>query len=152
MISNDDAEYVFNEWHAATKSSDPERLLELYSEDATLETPMAMILLGVRGELKGRDAIGNFLRANFAHRGSLSLDFNRAKFHRESYQFDGRTLFWEYKRETPDGDSYEVAEVLDLRGRLIDSHRMYFGWFLLRDLIGGAEQPTELAERLRSAT
>ena len=35
---------------------------------------------------------------------------------------------WEYPRETPDGDQIDIAEVMDIRGALIQHHRIYWGW------------------------
>ena len=62
------------------------------------------------------------------------MDLSDVKFYRTGYQFNGHTLMWEYLRETPDGDSHEMSEVLELRGPKIVRHRIYFGWHGLADL------------------
>jgi steroid delta-isomerase len=134
-----DAQYVFEEWHRATTSRDVEALIALYDDDAVMETPMAVLLLGT-GLLTGHAEVARFLRANFAQRQTVIPSMSAVRFHRTGhYQFDGRTLTWEYLRATPAGDSFDVSEVLELRGRKIAVHRIYFGWFAFRSLLEGAK-------------
>lgn len=47
----------------------------------------------------------------------------------------GTDLFW---REAPDGDQIEIVEVMDLADGLIRHHRIYWGWYGIRELIRSA--------------
>ena len=40
----------------------------------------------------------------------------------------GATLIWEYPRVTPEGDQVEIVEVMETAQRLIQHHRIYWGW------------------------
>ena len=129
-----DALFVYEEWHRTVTSSDVEALLDLYADDAVMETFMARLLLKQdSGVLPGKSEIRRFLEANFATRETI-MKLNEVRFYRTGYQFDGHTLIWEYKRDTPDGDSYEMVEVVELSGRKISKHRIYFGWYGLSGL------------------
>ena len=66
--TDEDARFVFDEWHRATTNRDVDGLIALYTDDAVMETPMAVLLLGGRGELRGKAEVERFLRANFARR------------------------------------------------------------------------------------
>ena len=130
----EEAQFVYDEWHRIVHEKDVEALLDLYTEDAIMETYMAMILLKQdTGILNGKAEIRKFLEANFARRDNV-LSMSQVKFYRKGYQFDGHTLQWEYWRDTPDGDSYENGEFLDLAGPKISWHRIYFGWYGLSGL------------------
>ena len=131
----DDAKFIFQEWHRATVNRDVEALIALYADNAVMETPMGVLLAGT-GLLNGHAEVARFLRANFAQRQQVISSMNTVRFHRTgAYQFDGRTLTWEYLRDTPHGDSFDVSEVLELRGRKIEIHRIYFGWFAFKSLL-----------------
>ena len=133
--SPEDARFIFDEWHRATTTRDVEGLIALYDHDAVMETPMGVLLLG-QGVFTGHAEVARFLRANFAQRQTVIASMDAVRFHRTGrYQFDGRTLTWEYLRATPEGDSFDVSEVLELRGRKIAVHRIYFGWFAFRSLL-----------------
>ncbi|WP_330256015.1 hypothetical protein OG874_16495 [Nocardia sp. NBC_00565] len=129
-----DALFVYEAWHQAATSSDVEALLDLYADDAVMETYMAVLLLKQdSGLLPNKSEIRRFLEANFATRESV-MELDQVRFYRTGYQFDGHTLAWEYLRDTPDGDSHEMSEVLELSGRKISKHRIYFGWHGLSGL------------------
>ena len=126
--TGEDASFVYEEWHRAATSSDVDALVDLYTDDAVMETYMAVLLLKQdTGLLPGKSEIRRFLEANFATRESV-MDVGEVKFYRTGYLFDGHTLAWEYLRDTPHGDSHEMSEVLELSGRKITKHRIYFGW------------------------
>jgi hypothetical protein len=36
---------------------------------------------------------------------------------------------WEYPRQTPDGEQVDLVEVMELAGRRIGHHRIYWGWY-----------------------
>ena len=40
----------------------------------------------------------------------------------------GDTLIWEYPRHTPNAEQIDILEVMDIRGGLIQHHRVYWGW------------------------
>jgi hypothetical protein len=54
------------------------------------------------------------------------------------YLWNGRTLSWEYTRETPEGDQIDIAEFMGIHGGLIHSHRIYWGWFGFMEIVGNA--------------
>ena len=49
-------------------------------------------------------------------------------YHREGFFTDGRRATWEYPRDAPDGDQMDFVEVMDIEGRLIRTHHVYWGW------------------------
>jgi len=125
--SADDAAFIYREWDARTRAHDIEGLLELYTPDAILETPLiARILDRRRGVLTGREQIRPFFQ-----RGTDNRPNELVRWHRTGrYHFDGQTLMWEYPRAHPDGgDQVDLAEVMDLNGPQITHHRIYWGWF-----------------------
>lgn len=120
-----DAEFVFQEWDRRTRAGDIDGLLELYTPDALLESPLVpRILDQPSGVLHGHDQLRNFFQ-----RGTRARPHEQVRFWRTGhYFFDGRTLVWEYPRATPDGDQLDLVEVMDLSGPRITSHRIYWGW------------------------
>jgi hypothetical protein len=44
---------------------------------------------------------------------------------------------WEYPRDTPDAEQMDFVEVMELKGGLIQHHRVYWGWFGLSILKKG---------------
>src|SRR2546426_1093946 len=128
-----DAEFIFTEWHSRTYAGDAEGVIALYAPDAVFESPLVPRLLDrVDGTVRGHDE----LRA-FFHRAAVNRPTDSAmtesspvvRGHRTGrWQFDGRTLTWEYPREPPSGDQIDLAEHLDLVGPMIVHHRVYWGW------------------------
>ena len=55
-------------------------------------------------------------------------------YYRKGYLTDGRLLFWEYPRETPDGEQADFAEAMEIEDGLILRHRVYWGWVSFRNL------------------
>ena len=45
---------------------------------------------------------------------------------------------WEYPRATPQGEQIDILEFMELQGRLIQRHRIYWGWFGTQTLIASA--------------
>lgn len=121
-----DAQFVHDEWDRRTRAHDIDGLLELYLPDAVLESPLVpRIMDTTSGVLAGHRQLREFFE-----RGTRGRPNELVRFHR-SGQFlfaDGR-LFWEYPRQTPDGDQVDIAEVMDLHGQRIAHHRIYWGWF-----------------------
>jgi len=131
-----DGERICREWHERARSRDVEALLALYADDATLESPLVPAIMGREsGVLEGREEILGFLAEGTKRRPN-----DLVRWHREPdrFFFDGRTLVWEYPRETPDGDQIEILEVMELRDGLIARHRIYWGWFGIGQLVRSA--------------
>ncbi len=120
-----DADFVFTEWDRRTRTGDIDGLLELYSRDAVLESPLVpRILDQPTGVLRGHDE----LRA-FFERGTRVRPHDLVRFWRTGrYLFNGATLIWEYPRATPEGDQLDLVEVMELAGPRITHHRIYWGW------------------------
>lgn len=125
--SEDDAAFIFNEWDRRTRDHDIDALLELYTVDAILETPLIARLLDQRsGQLIGRDKIRPFFE-----QGTQARPNDLVRWYRSGrYHFDGHTLIWEYPRIHPDGgEQVDLAEIMDLQGPQITHHRIYWGWY-----------------------
>jgi SnoaL-like domain len=133
--SEEAARFVFIEWDRRARSRDTAGLLDLYAEDAVLESPLVpRILNQPTGVLRGKAEIGRFLAEGAARRPNELVRWYRTG----SYLWDGQTLSWEYLRATPDGDQVDIVEVMELRDGLITAHRIYWGWFGTETLIRSA--------------
>lgn len=121
----EDAEFIFNEWHKRTYAGDGEGVLALYAPDAMFESPLVARLLDrPSGIVQGSEE----LRA-FFYRAAENRPTDIVRGYRTGrFQFDGRTLHWEYPRITPNGDQVDLSEAIDLDGRRIVHHRVYWGW------------------------
>jgi hypothetical protein len=53
---------------------------------------------------------------------------------RTGYFTDGRVVTWEYPRATPEGEQMDLVEMMEIEGRLIRRHRVYWGWYALNVL------------------
>lgn len=124
--------HIYEQWHATVVRRDIPGLMDLYAEDAILESPLICVVhpeLG-SGILQGKAAIGDFFAA-VARAPSSPL----GRWYRTGRFFaNGRQLTWEYPRATPDGDQIDLAEVMDVSGGLIIHHRVYWGWVGFRAL------------------
>ncbi len=122
-----DARFVFEEWDRRARSHDPasvSALLDLYTEDAALESPLVPRILEVpHGVLKGRDELHRFFTEGIKRRPNELVRWHRSG----HYLFDGHTLGWEYLRQTPHGNQVDIAEIIELRGAKISSHRISWG-------------------------
>jgi hypothetical protein len=80
---------------------------------------------GKTGIVNGRDQVRHLLIEALKRRPD-----EKVRFHRTGFQWNGKTLFWEYPAETPYGyHQVDLAEVMDLEGGLIKHHRIYWGWY-----------------------
>ena len=133
--SEEDAAFIYQEWDRRTRAGDIDALLGLYLPDAILESPLIPRILDQQsGILAGYDELRPFFR-----RGTDKRPNELVRWHRSGrYFFDGRTLIWEYPRHTPTGDQVDLVEVMDLTGRRIAHHRIYWGWFGTPLLMPGA--------------
>ncbi|QIG80730.1 nuclear transport factor 2 family protein [Stakelama tenebrarum] len=120
-----DIERIFHAWHDHAKARAIEALAALYAEDAVFESPLVAAVLGQGSEpvLRGRAAILAFML-----RGAQGRPDDLLKWYRTGEYFtNGRTLIWEYPRETPEGEQIDVVEVMEIAEGLIAAHRVYFG-------------------------
>jgi|SRR5271166_127833 len=123
---NQDHAYIHREWHRAAITRDIAALIELYADDAILESPLVPAILDDKadGVLHGKTEIRKFLEA-----GARSRPIDLVRFHRSDTYFSaGTTLIWEYPRVTPEGDQVELVEVMEIADHLIRHHRIYWGW------------------------
>lgn len=98
--SEDDARFIFEQWDRRARTRDTPGLLELYTDDAVLETPLApRILHQPSGVLRGKDELRCFFEEGGRRRPN-----EKVRWHRDgTYLWDGHTLFWEYLRAAPVG-------------------------------------------------
>ena len=47
---------------------------------------------------------------------------------RTGYLTNGRSVTWEYPRESPAGEQMDIVEVMEIADGLIMRHRVYWGW------------------------
>ncbi|WP_413991234.1 nuclear transport factor 2 family protein [Labrys okinawensis] len=135
MTENTDEQirHIYDRWHETIVARDLDRLMELYAEDAILETPLILVTLTDRtqGILRGKCEIRPFFEA-----GLRKLGNELSRWYRTGLFFsNGRQLTWEYPRETPAGDQVDLVEVMDVAGGLIAHHRVYWGWAGFQSLV-----------------
>jgi hypothetical protein len=137
QTSRERAQFVFDEWDRRARTVDVAGLLELYSDDATLESPLVpRILDRPGGVLRGKAELGRFFTEGGRRRPNEFVRWHR----NGSYLWDGHTLSWEYLRATPEGDQVDISEVMELTDGRIAAHRIYWGWFGTEMLINNAVQ------------
>jgi len=133
------AQFIFDEWDRRARSLDVPSLLDLYDDDAVLESPLVpRILDRPGGVLRGKRELERFFTEGGRRRPNELVRWQRTG----AYLWDGRILSWEYQRATPDGDQVDIAEVMELAAGRIAAHRIYWGWFGTEMLIDNALQPT----------
>jgi hypothetical protein len=123
--SAEEAAFIYQQWHERAAAGDGPGVLDLYAQDAIFESPLVPRLLDRPGGIvQGHDAlIAFFLRSAVNRPTDLIKGYRTGR-----YQFDGRTLHWEYPRMTPDGDQLDLSECMDIEGGKIVHHRVYWGW------------------------
>lgn len=126
---------VHERWNDALRCKDTEALVALYTDDATIESPLvAYLLREERGICVGKEAIRTFIAKVFVNQPA------ERRTHRSFAFSDGQVLMWEYPRETPDGDQMDFIEVMELQNGLIRRHRVYWGWVGVRTLLSGSHR------------
>ena len=117
------AEKIYIAWDHAWSHDNIEALLALYAEDVIIESPLIPYLLGTEsGVCHGKEEFRKLL--------IIAVDrkpLNR-KYYRKNFFTDGKTLMWEYPRQTPEGEQMDFIEVMELSKGLIIRHRVYWGW------------------------
>ena len=118
--------HIYEEWHAGINSHDVPRVIALYAEKATLETPAILAIYPHMDEgiLRGRSEIDKFFTKAL---GVLSKEF-RELYRSDIFLSTGRLLTWEYPRKTPAGEQVDLVESMDIEDGLIIYHRVYWGW------------------------
>lgn len=125
MTTNDQAHHIYQQWDDHARSGNFNELLALYALDATFESPLVPILMNRdSGVCCGYAEMRAFFEVAFRRRPNELVRWYR----NGRYHFDGKTLIWEYPRETPDGDQLDLMEVLELRDGLIKRHKVYWGY------------------------
>ena len=116
-------ERIYRLWDQYWSADDLKAMLDLYAEDATIESPLVPHLNGGnQGRLEGKAAIKALLDK------AAPRKPGKRHFHRIGYFTDGALLMWEYPRETPQGEQMDFVEVMEIGDGLIQHHRVYWGW------------------------
>lgn len=123
------ANTVYEKWAAGFAEKDLDAILDIYAEDAILESPLVNALLNTDiGFIQGRDALKNFFQIILDKTPALKDRY------KESFFTDGKTMIWEYPRITPAGQKTDMAEVMKLESGRIKTHRIYWGWVGVQQL------------------
>ena len=117
------AEDIYHKWDKALADNDVEGLLSLYADDAVLESPLVRHLLGTEsGICSGQKELRVLIEKVAARKPLLR------KYFKKNYFTDGKTMMFEYPRQTPDGEQMDFIEIMELKDGLIQNHRVYWGW------------------------
>ncbi|MBH1963635.1 MAG: nuclear transport factor 2 family protein [Comamonadaceae bacterium] len=126
-VPGGEAKFIFEQWHQTVIERDLDALMNLYAQNAVLETPLAYMNSGARadGTIQGWEAIRSFFEASFAQpENGLGRWYRTGRHHASD-----RQVVWEYPRVTPQGDQVDLVEVMDIDDLgLIICHRVYWGW------------------------
>jgi len=121
--SSNDMERIYKEWDEALSNNDIEGLLSLYSSDVVIESPLIPYLMECEsGVLKGHKEIRALIERVAERKPPIR------KFYRRGFLTNGKTLMFEYPRETPQGEQMDFVEVMEVENGLIINHRVYWGW------------------------
>lgn len=121
-----DAARIYALWDKHLREGNMAGMMELYADDATIQSPLVPAFFGPdKGIVRGKEELGLFLAETIKRRPN-----DQVHWYRNGFQWNGKTLFWEYPAETPYGHyQVDLAEVMDLEGGLIKHHRIYWGWY-----------------------
>jgi hypothetical protein len=127
-------------WDKYVRERDLDRVLTLYADDATIESPLVTAFFGSdSGILRGKPAVARLISEALRRRP------DEVRFYRDGFQWNGKTLFWEYPTQIPnDQHQIDLVEVMDLEDGLIKRHRIYWGWYgveRLKKSIGRSTSP-----------
>lgn len=118
-----DAERIYHAWELALSKNDVEGLLSLYAQDAILESPLVPHLLEQEsGICKGQKELRVLIEKVVSRKPSIRQYFKK------NYFSDGKTLIFEYPRQSPTGEQMDFVEVMEIENGLIQYHRVYWGW------------------------
>ncbi|QKE40372.1 MAG: nuclear transport factor 2 family protein [Ferrovum myxofaciens] len=128
-------EEIYNQWHDFARTGNVDALLSLYATDAVFESPLVPAILDCNsGLLQGHSEIRRFFEEGTKRRPNDLVRWYR----NGKYFTDGHSLVWEYPRQTPDGEQVDIFEVMEINAGKIQKHRIYWGWFGYKLLLGTA--------------
>ncbi len=111
-------------WDEALSKNDVEALLALYSNNAIIESPLIPHLLKTdRGVCEGKEELRKLLLIVAERKPT------KRQYYKKNYFTDGKTVMWEYPRQSPTGEQMDFIEVMEIENGLIQRHRVYWGWF-----------------------
>ena len=117
------AKQVYETWDKALAENDIQGLLNLYAPDALLESPLIPYLLKVdSGVISGKEALLSFIEKIAARKPVIR------KYFKQNFFTDGKTLIFEYPRQSPEGEQMDFVEIMEIENGLIHYHRVYWGW------------------------
>lgn len=127
---------IYEQWHEYTRARQAEKLIDLYADDAIVETPLVSAILDhkTEGVLRGRAEIKHFFDEGLRRRPDDLLRWYRTGL----FFTNGKVLTWEYPRATPHGDQIDLVEIMDVEAGKIKHHRIYWGWFGFQHLLNNA--------------
>lgn len=121
----DDIKYIYEQWHQFARARDVEKLISLYADDATFESPLVPAILDrLDGVLYGKKDIQFFLQEGTKRRPNELVKWFRTG----EYLTNGKLLMWEYPRQTDNGEQIDILELMEIEQGLIRHHRIYWGW------------------------
>jgi steroid Delta-isomerase len=102
-----DCTRIYEQWHEFTKARQAEKLIDLYADDAVLESPLVMLILDdkTEGVLRGRREIRHFFDEGLRRRPDDLLRWYRTGI----FLTNGKVVTWEYPRQTPDGNQMTLS-------------------------------------------
>lgn len=117
------AENIYAAWDKALANNDVESLLSLYADDTVIESPLIPHILETdTGILRGKSELRSLIEKVAERKPFIRKHF------KQNFFTDGKTLIFEYPRETPDGEQMDFMEVMEIKNSLIQYHRVYWGW------------------------
>jgi ketosteroid isomerase-like protein len=108
-------------WLAAFNAKDLDALIALYADDCVHTSPKLRVQRPESGgAIRGKAALRAWWADAFARLPGL-------RYEELTVTADDARVILEYTRHAPDGDSYPVAEVFDVKGGAIVASRVYHG-------------------------
>ena len=118
------AKDIHHAWNTAWADNNIDALLALYAENAIIESPLIPYLLGKSsGICTGKAEFRKLLTIAAARKPHCRQYFKK------NFFTNGKTIIWEYPRQSPIGEQMDFVEVMELENGLISKHRVYWGWF-----------------------
>ena len=148
QTGEDDCARIYEQWHEFTKARQADKLIDLYADDAVLETPLVMAIFDdkTEGVLRGREEIKRFFEDGLRRRPDDLLRWYRTGI----FLTNGKLVTWVYPRQTPEGNQIDLVEVMEVRDGKITHHRVYWGWFGFQHILSSAV--TRAAQRQGDTT
>lgn len=122
---NANMDRIYRDWDRALSENDAEALLNLYADDAIIESPLIPHLMDKEeGICRGHDEMRPFFQLVAQRKPKLR------QYYRTVYLTDGdNKMIFEYPRSAPEGEQMDFVEVIELNDDgLIQYHKVYWGW------------------------